>query len=215
MPSPPPTTNPQPPLPARILPCPLRPGVVRPRLVRIERQRAPRRVLGLVVFFRTGDTRRFSRPVGAFALPALAQDRRQLVLEIVTRQFLECGAGTRQQALQILVGHQRQQQVTGTQAFSATTPLSWHDDLAGAANSHTRNMANGNFFVSKMLQKAKIEVSEEGTKAAAVTAAIMTMSALAPDEPRRVDFHADHPFVYVISEAQTGAILFVGQYTGE
>ena len=77
------------------------------------------------------------------------------------------------------------------------------------------HLANGNFFVSKMLQKAKIEVSEEGTKAAAVTAAIMTMSALAPDEPRRVDFHADHPFVYVISEAQTGAILFVGQYTGE
>ena len=43
----------------------------------------------------------------------------------------------------------------------------------------------------------------------------MTMSALAPDVPRRVDFHADHPFAYVISEAQTRAILFVGQYTGE
>lgn len=83
------------------------------------------------------------------------------------------------------------------------------------ARANFSHLANGNFFVSKMLQKAKIEVSEEGTKAAAVTAAIMTMSALAPDEPRRVDFHADHPFVYVISEAQTGAILFVGQYTGE
>ena len=83
------------------------------------------------------------------------------------------------------------------------------------ARANFSHLANGNFFVSKMLQKAKIEVSEEGTKAAAVTVAIMTMSALAPDEPRRVDFHADHPFVYVISEAQTGAILFVGQYTGE
>ncbi|WP_073525060.1 CAP domain-containing protein [Pseudomonas fluorescens] len=34
----------------------------------------------------------------------------------------------------------------GTQAFAATAPLSWNDTLANAANSHTRNMANGNFF---------------------------------------------------------------------
>ena len=34
----------------------------------------------------------------------------------------------------------------GTQAFTATAPLSWNDTRAGAANSHTRNMANGNFF---------------------------------------------------------------------
>lgn len=34
----------------------------------------------------------------------------------------------------------------GTQTFTATAPLSWNDTLAGAANSHTRNMANGNFF---------------------------------------------------------------------
>ena len=74
-------------------------------------------------------------------------------------------------------------------------------------------LADGNIFVSKMFQKAKIEVSEEGTKAAAVTAAIMTMSALAP-EPRQVEFHADRPFVYVISESSTGAIYFMGQFTG-
>lgn len=74
-------------------------------------------------------------------------------------------------------------------------------------------LADGNIFVSKMFQKAKIEVSEEGTKAAAVTAAIMTMSALAP-EPRQVEFHADRPFVYLISESGTGAIYFIGQFTG-
>lgn len=76
-------------------------------------------------------------------------------------------------------------------------------------------LANGNFYVSKMLQKAKIEVSEEGTKAAAVTAAMVAMTSLNPEGPRRVSFHADHPFVYLISEAQTGAILFIGQYAGE
>lgn len=75
--------------------------------------------------------------------------------------------------------------------------------------------ANGQFFVSKMLQKAKIEVTEEGTKAAAVTAAIMAMSAFQPDRPRQVVFHADHPFAYVISERSTGSIFFMGQYTGD
>ena len=75
--------------------------------------------------------------------------------------------------------------------------------------------ANGDFFVSKMLQKAKIEVSEEGTKAAAVTAAIMVMSALQPEMKRNVTFHADHPFAYIISERSTGNIFFMGQFTGE
>lgn len=81
-------------------------------------------------------------------------------------------------------------------------------------NANFSNFATGSLSISKMLQKAKIEVSEEGTKAAAVTAAIMTMSLQHPDEPRRVDFHADRPFVYMITEANTGAILFMGQFTG-
>ncbi len=76
------------------------------------------------------------------------------------------------------------------------------------------NFANGSLFVSKMFQKAKIEVSEEGTKAAAVTAAVMMLSAFHPEEPRRVTFHANRPFVYTITESSTGAILFVGQFTG-
>lgn len=75
-------------------------------------------------------------------------------------------------------------------------------------------LADGDVFVSKMFQKAKIEVSEEGTKAAAVTAAVMMLSAFHPEEPRRVTFHANRPFVYTITESSTGAILFVGQFTG-
>lgn len=73
--------------------------------------------------------------------------------------------------------------------------------------------ADGDFYVSQMLQKAKIEVSEEGTKAAAVTAAVMLTSA-APMPLRHVSFVANHPFVYVISDNQSGALLFIGQYMG-
>ena len=83
--------------------------------------------------------------------------------------------------------------------------------VAGKANfSH---FADGNFFVSKMLQKAKIEVNEQGTKAAAVTAAVM-LTAMAPEETRNVEFIADRPFVYMIQDSQSGGILFMGQYCG-
>lgn len=75
--------------------------------------------------------------------------------------------------------------------------------------------ARGDFYVSKMFQKAKIEVSEVGTKAAAVTAAIMMMSAMRPEKKRNVVFHADSPFAYIISENSTGSIYFMGQYTGK
>lgn len=75
------------------------------------------------------------------------------------------------------------------------------------------NFASGNLSISKMLQKAKIEVSEEGTKASAVTMAMVAMMALRP-EPRKVEFHANRPFIYMITEHSTGAILFMGQYTG-
>lgn len=73
--------------------------------------------------------------------------------------------------------------------------------------------ADGQFYVSQMLQKAKIEVSEKGTKAAAVTAAVM-LTSLSPTDYRDVNFIADHPFVYTISDSQSGALLFVGQFTG-
>ena len=65
-----------------------------------------------------------------------------------------------------------------------------------------------------MLQKAKIEVGEEGTKAAAVTAAVVMRASAMQEEPRTADFHCDRPFVYLITESQSGAILFMGQFTG-
>lgn len=68
-----------------------------------------------------------------------------------------------------------------------------------------------NVVVSKVLQKAKIEVSEEGTKAAAVTGAIMLTSAMPHPVPTAI-FRADHPFVYMIVDDRSGAILFAGAY---
>ena len=74
---------------------------------------------------------------------------------------------------------------------------------------------DNDLFVSMMKQKAKIEVSEEGTKAAAVTIAEMSLkSAVVMEEPI-YPFHATRPFVYCIVENSTGTIYFMGTYCGE
>ncbi|MBR4898976.1 MAG: serpin family protein [Prevotella sp.] len=77
------------------------------------------------------------------------------------------------------------------------------------------NMCDVPVFISMMRQKAKIEVNEEGSKMAAVTVAQMDATSMAPDEMVKADFHANRPFVYLIHEASSGVILFVGKYTGE
>ncbi len=72
-----------------------------------------------------------------------------------------------------------------------------------------------NLYISMMRQKAKIKVNEEGSEAAAVTVAGMDLTtAVGPQEYPKATFHANRPFVYVISEASSGVILFVGKFTG-
>ena len=74
---------------------------------------------------------------------------------------------------------------------------------------------NGNVYISMMRQKAKIKVNEEGSEAAAVTiAGTKYTTAFIPEQYDKATFHANRPFVYVIREASSGVILFVGKFTG-
>lgn len=76
------------------------------------------------------------------------------------------------------------------------------------------NMCNAPVYIAMMRQKAKIKVNEEGSEAAAVTVAGMLENSAGPMEYPKATFHANRPFVYVISEASSGVILFVGKFTG-
>lgn len=73
------------------------------------------------------------------------------------------------------------------------------------------------YWIEKVIQKARISVAEWGTEAAAVTVVEMDgTTAIGPGaEPKRVYFYADHPFVFLIGEATSGTILFEGTYTGK
>ena len=70
-------------------------------------------------------------------------------------------------------------------------------------------MCNTQIYIGLMKQVAKIKLDEQGAEAAAVT--IIDVAGGIPDY---ATFHANRPFLYIISEQSTGVILFMGQFTG-
>lgn len=65
--------------------------------------------------------------------------------------------------------------------------------------------------ISDIIHKTFIEVDEDGTEAAAVTAVVMVGSA-APRPEEIIDFKADHPFTFLIRDNKSGETLFIGEY---
>ncbi len=86
------------------------------------------------------------------------------------------------------------------QAFSGAA------DFSGMTGKH-------DFSISAVIHKAFVDVSEQGTEAAAATATVMTATAMRSQmpEPPPVVFRADHPFLFLIRDVQSGSILFVGR----
>ena len=70
--------------------------------------------------------------------------------------------------------------------------------------------ANEPIAVDLIIQKARIDVTEEGTEAAAATG-VITVTSAAPMPVQREIFRADHPFLYLIRQKETGTILFLGR----
>lgn len=63
-----------------------------------------------------------------------------------------------------------------------------------------------------MVHKAKIEIDEEGSVAAAATATMGRSLPIMELEP--VQFHANHPFIFMINDRASQEILFAGIYRG-
>uniref|UniRef100_A0A8C9G3W3 Serpin B10 n=1 Tax=Pavo cristatus TaxID=9049 RepID=A0A8C9G3W3_PAVCR len=70
----------------------------------------------------------------------------------------------------------------------------------------TRMSAKKDLFISKVIHKAFVEVSEEGTEAAAAAGVLMMRS-----RTPRVTFKADHPFLFFIRHNKSKTILFFGR----
>ena len=78
-------------------------------------------------------------------------------------------------------------------------PTAFADDADLSGMDGTRDL-----FVTGVFHKAFVDVNEEGTEAAAATGVVVGGGATPV-------FRADHPFVFLIVEKDSGAILFIGR----
>lgn len=67
----------------------------------------------------------------------------------------------------------------------------------------------GWLFIGAVLHRSYVDVNEEGTEAAAATVLEGPLAAPIPKSP--LVFRADHPFLFLIRENKSGALLFLGK----
>ena len=63
-------------------------------------------------------------------------------------------------------------------------------------------------YIQRVVHQGLVEVNEEGTEAAAATGVAMGLKSMSLPAPR---FRADHPFMFLIQERETGKIIFMGR----
>ena len=69
----------------------------------------------------------------------------------------------------------------------------------------SRMSTDGRLFISSVVHKTAITVTEEGTEAAAATSVEVGVTSLPPS------VRVDRPFLFLIRERQTGTLLFTGK----
>jgi serpin B len=79
------------------------------------------------------------------------------------------------------------------------------------ASADFSGISDESFFISDVLHKAFISVSESGTEATAVTATTFSLETLPSRSSPEVELHIDRPFIFTIYDRGTGAILFIGR----
>lgn len=103
------------------------------------------------------------------------------------------------------------------QAMGLTISLSDAADFTGAKPATGTGPLDRPIKIGKIVHKVFVEVEEQGTEAAAATAImqIIVTGSHGPPPPPPIIFRADHPFLFAIRDRRTGALLFLGRFTGE
>jgi serpin B len=74
-------------------------------------------------------------------------------------------------------------------------------------NANYRQITRASLRPTGVIHRAVVEVTEEGTEAAASTAVAATRSL---ETPEPAEFAADRPFAFCIVDSETGVVLFIG-----
>jgi len=70
--------------------------------------------------------------------------------------------------------------------------------------------ATDELYISEVIHQTFVEVAEYGTEAAAATAVVMRAGSGPAQEQPKI-FNADHPFIFIIQQKNSGNILFIGR----
>ena len=121
-----------------------------------------------------------------------------------------------QQVSDIIIGLQPTEVTLTIPQFEFDSDFSLKDTLAemgmpiafSSAADFSGMTGNRELFISDVVHKAFVAVDEAGTEAAAATAVIMELTAV--PEPA-VEVTLNRPFIFLIRDIETGAVLFVGR----
>ena len=91
-------------------------------------------------------------------------------------------------------------------AMGMPTAFSAAADFSGMHDPHPEPLA-----LSSVIHEAFTDVNEERTEAAAATAMVMLGGSGRYEPPPPIELRCDRPFMFVIRERMTGAILFMGR----
>lgn len=80
-----------------------------------------------------------------------------------------------------------------------------HADLSGMSDPDSKRL-----YIEEAFQVAKLQVYEQGTRAAAVTVAVPVPVSMPPPF-EGIQFTVDRPFVFAIRDLETDTVLFVGR----
>ncbi|CAI0558493.1 unnamed protein product [Linum tenue] len=98
----------------------------------------------------------------------------------------------------------KKQFVSHLKGLGLVLPFSNEADLTEMVES---SVVGSNLSVSSIFHQSFIEVNEQGTEAGAASVGVIALRGL-PAE--KIDFVADHPFMFLIKEDLTGMVLFSG-----
>ncbi|MDH7486987.1 MAG: serpin family protein [Anaerolineae bacterium] len=153
----------------------------------------------------------------AVELPYDGQELSMVILLPEKGNFEPFEAALSAEGVQAIVQGLQQRQVALTlPRFKFESAFALADTLAamgmpdafGDAADFSGMTGERDLFISEVIHKAFVAVDEAGTEAAAATAVIMKRLSM-PEQP--VEVSVDRPFVFLIRDIETGAILFIGR----
>ncbi len=178
----------------------------------------------VMMMSRTGDTVKYTKRDGLEAaelpykngrfsmiilLPEKGRDIAETEKKLTAEEFGRIAASMEMKRVKISVPKFKTEQT-----FELNNVLKKMGMPSAFAASADFSAMNGkhNMRISDVIHKTFVEVGEEGTEAAAATAVIMMKTSLEPQIPA-IEFTADRPFIYVIRDNTSKAIIFIGRYS--